>query len=367
MNKHASKGENIREMDIYRAGDVVANFLAYTLQPDLVVIAGDVWDTSNPGPLSVRHGFDFHQTIRSADIPCVVIGGNHDTLTAVGRPTPLDHLARYFDCNLALEQCEIEVAGVRLCCIPYRTLSTNQLRPVKYAGDVPNLLVAHAAADGKDLPDFAKYDHTRLSKSVLLDPQSCVRLLGHIHVHQAIDERAYYSGALERLTWGEIANQPAIYVHRVYPDGRVDTESILVRDMGSGDIPRPALDLTVDCSALRAEEAVEAAHACLEEPTLDDHLVQLTLDNVAGEIFAIHYEDSLIKRATARGAFALKVRVRAMVAESLHEKEEASAEPVPGAALADAYRVFAAEQGDNDLIDAGAHRIAVATGEVASE
>jgi DNA repair exonuclease SbcCD nuclease subunit len=361
-------GDNVRELDIYKAGDVVSSWIAETLKPDLAVIAGDVWDDSRPSPQALRHGYDFPRKLREADIPVVVVGGNHDTVTTPGRPTPLEHLARYFGCHVALEQSSIEVAGIQICAVPYRTLSSGDFQTPDYSSEVPNLLVVHADADGDDLPDFAQYSYVRLPRAALFDQRSALRLLGHVHVHQSIGERAYYSGALERLTFGEIRNDPSVYVHRLFPDGRVETESVRVADMGEPNVPRPALDLTLDCSEMEAGNVVDAAHAHLEAHPLDEALVQLTLAGAPREIYSVHYEEALNKRASKRGAFALKVRVRLRedeLADNAAGDELPDMEHVPGAALSEAYKVFASAKGDSDLSELGCQLIAQASGELA--
>jgi DNA repair exonuclease SbcCD nuclease subunit len=201
---------------------------------------------------------------------------------------------------------------------------------------------------------------------VLQNPDSCLRLLGHIHVHQAISEKAYYCGALERLTWGEILNDPAIYIHKVYDDGQITTESLKISEMGAEGVPRPAINLTLECKEMSSEEAIEAAHAALDAQPLDEHLVQLTLKDAPRDIYAIHYEDSLTKRALQRAAFALKVRVRiiedTMPISQLTGEDPSISDPVPGVALSEAYRGFAQETGDDDLIELGASIIAEASG-----
>lgn len=357
-------GDNVRELDVYKAGQIVSEYLASELSPDLVIVAGDVWDDPRPATRALRAGFDFHERLRDGGAEVVVVGGNHDTVTTPGRPTPLEHLRRY-GCHVSLQQEFIDVCDIRVLAVPYRTLSTGELATPDYDPHAPNILVCHADADGDDLPDFATYSYVRLPRATLFDDASCLRLLGHVHIHQSIGQNAFYSGALERLTFGEINNDPSIYVHRIYPDGQVRTESVRVADMGDGSIPRPARNLYLDCSEMEASNLIDAAHARLEAEQLDDAMVQLTLTGAPREIYALHYEDALLKRATKRGAFALKVRVRLRddeLADDLQHSIDA-VEHTPGAALSEAYRAFAVQRGDEDLSDLGCALIAQEMGE----
>ena len=369
MARVTRAGDNVRELDIYKAGEVLSTWLAETA-PDLVCVVGDVFDTSQPTPLALRHGYDFHRRLQEADIPTVVVGGNHDTLSAPGRPTPLQHLSRYFGCHVALEQTDMEIAGVRLCCVPYRTLSLGEYREPEYSDQVPNLLLVHATVDGDGLPEFAQYDHTRLPRSELFDPRSSLRMLGHIHIHGSVGENAYYSGAPERLTWGEITNTPAVYLHKLYPDGRVETESHTIESMSKdNDVPRPAQVLTIDCAEMEAAVVLERAQTLIEETSMDGALVHLTMKNAPAELFGLHYEEALGKRAGQMGALAFKPKVLVRELEELATAATAELDDVhvPGAALSESYRAFAKDQGEEDLIQLGCQLIAQAGGEVEAD
>jgi DNA repair exonuclease SbcCD nuclease subunit len=354
MTTISSGGDNVRELDIYRAGETVARWIVEELKPDVVVVAGDVWDTPSPGPLAVRQGFEFHRTIRSAGIPVIVIGGNHDTLTSISRLSPLQHLQRYFDCEVITEQRSLDIGGVRFECIPYRTLSSGLFTAPDWSTEVPNIVVAHATADGAELPDFAKYDNTRLPASVTHADEVTLGLLGHIHVHREVAPRVYYSGALERLTWGEIENEPSVYVHRVNGINSVDTESVPLRTMGDPLVPRPAEHVTVACAQLDAQQSVEAAEAALDVHAVAEGLLQLTLEGAPREINALPFEETLTARAKRKQVFALKVRthLRAGAAWAFEETELQ-----PGATLADTYAGWAGQHGYADIAETGARLI----------
>ncbi len=370
MHGPSRNGESVREHDVYEAGRVVSEWIASELRPDVAVVAGDIWDTPHPTPQAASHGFLFFDRLRDAGIPTLAIGGNHDNLTLPGRPTPLIHLPRHFGVHVALEQDEIELAGVRFCCIPYLALSAGELRPVQHSPSGPDVLVAHAAADADDMPDFAKYDRTRLPRTVLHDPAAPLRLLGHIHIHQQVSPGAYYSGALERLTWGEIVNEPAVYVHRLHPDGTVHTESVRVADMGTPGVPRPAADIAVDGAGLSAEDALDAAVAALDAADLEGRIVRLTVTGAPQDIYSSGVAETLTKRAGARGALSFRPKIvfapdEAGDAAQARASEDAA--PAPGAALSEQFRVFAAGRGEDELAKLGAALIAQASGETAQE
>ena len=363
MAKASHGGDNVRELDIYKAGRAVSDYLAQ-LQPDLVVVAGDVWDTASPSPQALRHGYDFHRRLQEAELPVLVVGGNHDTLSAPGRPTPLEHLQRYFGCQVALKQSQFEIADLNFCAVPYRTLSLGEFTAPDYSDQQPNLLVVHAAVDGDDMPAFAQYDYTRLARKDLFDERASAQLLGHIHIHQAVGPNAYYCGAIERLTWGEIINTPAIYLHSVDQDGTVESRSVKLSEMGVEGVPRPVTLLEVDCSDLTAQVAIEKSVALIDEGQLDGNLVQLSLLDAPADIYSLHYEDLLGKRAVSGGALAFRPRIVLREEDDLALPSKVDLQQIPGAALSEAYRSFAAESGDEDLSKLGCELIAQQLGEV---
>lgn len=363
MARVTSGGDNVRELDIYAAGQALSEHLC-EIEPDLVVVAGDVWDTAAPSPQALRHGYDFHRRLQEAGIETLVVGGNHDTLSTPGRPTPLQHLERYFGCQVALDQQSLEIADLHVHAVPYRTVSMGEFETPDYSEGAPNLLVVHAAVDGDDMPDFAQYDYTRLSRKDLFDPGANLRLLGHIHIHQPVGDQAFYCGSPERLTWGEITNTPAFYLHDVYEDGKIDSRSVKMEEIGVQGIPRPATLLSVDCSDLTAQVALEKAVSEIEAADCDGHLLQLTFENCPADIYSLHYEELLGKRASAAGALAFRPRILLREEDDLARPAQVDIEQVPGAALSEAYRDFAKQSGDEDLAELGCELIAQQLGEV---
>jgi DNA repair exonuclease SbcCD nuclease subunit len=69
---------NQRECDVYDRWHE-ATKKAIELAPDIVIHAGDLFDSSRPAPRAIAEALDGFARLRKADIPVVVIAGNHET------------------------------------------------------------------------------------------------------------------------------------------------------------------------------------------------------------------------------------------------------------------------------------------------
>ena len=67
---------------------------------DLVLMTGDVFDTSSPSADAERLVFGFFRRIGRLDVPSVVIAGNHDSPTRVEAWAQLAELARVTACGV---------------------------------------------------------------------------------------------------------------------------------------------------------------------------------------------------------------------------------------------------------------------------
>jgi hypothetical protein len=370
--KMNADGQNQRESDVYAALDVVSRYITDVVKPDVLVCAGDVWDGTVPSPTAARHGYDFFAVPREAGIPVIVIGGNHETLLALGRPTALEHLPRYFGVHLALEQQAFELEGVLFHCVPYRAVSNGALSALEPSREMRNVLIAHSNVLGSAMPaDLERHDHTILPAAIARHEAIDLGMLGHIHLHQEIEQGAglYYSGALERLTWDEVENDPSIYVHRLYENGTVETESIRVADMGTPLVPRPTTVLTVECAGLTAREAVEAAHAQVGPLDLEQHMVQIVFRDAPHDMNSVSYEGPLSKLIRDRGASVSRFKqidsimtVEEKIEEMTDERSRGSL--APGATIADRFSRFCSDRDTSEALRMlGAELIGAVMGE----
>jgi DNA repair exonuclease SbcCD nuclease subunit len=181
------------------------------LQPDLVLIGGDVFHSVRPSNPAILHAFtQFSRLARAlprADI--VMVAGNHDTPRTVETGcilrlfTPLGiHVVEPHPQRLTFEQKNLSVLAVpdmpggRLPLEPDPAFRYNVLL---LHGEIAGIIPTRDN-DGAELPV-----HVYKTEEIAPERWSYVAL-GHYHVYRAIAPNACYSGALEYASpnvWGE--------------------------------------------------------------------------------------------------------------------------------------------------------------------
>ena len=235
-------GLSTRLTDFLRAYDQVVD---YALENDvgLVVFAGDAYKTRDPNPTYEREFARRIQRLSTAGIPTVLVAGNHDTPSAVGRAITVEIFATLEVENVHVakkpEVIAIETKGgpVQVVALPWITRSAllardeyknknleeiNQLILDKVTNifegpdgllsqldrTVPTILAAHATVQGAI---YGSERSVMLGQEVILPPSLAKNpafdyvALGHIHKHQVLNEQppVIYSGSIERIDFGE--------------------------------------------------------------------------------------------------------------------------------------------------------------------
>ncbi|MCQ8893039.1 MAG: metallophosphoesterase [Methanolinea sp.] len=203
-------GMNLREKLIYD------NFLAsidriVALHPDVVVHAGDLFDQVRPKTMAYTTALEALGRLSGAGIPLVLIAGNHSMPKTRYTPSPF-RVLEFHPADLhAAYRYRYEPVEIGECVFH---LIPNMLRPEHYrqaydqitpARGRYNVLVTHGLASSlveKRLNTVAEHeiDTTMVSGGDWLDYVA----LGHYHGQVPVGERAWYSGSLEFLTYGEV-------------------------------------------------------------------------------------------------------------------------------------------------------------------
>jgi exonuclease SbcD len=224
---------------------------------DLILVAGDLFDSKYPPPDAEEAVYEFFLTTARAGIPSVVIAGNHDSpqrLDAVGRVLKLADVHVVGEAKVAGQggvlTLNLKGEAVRIAALPFvserrivkvaelvegdpgtwrdryrqgmRTLIDNLT--ANFAGDAVNLLMMHTAMEGATLANSEYVFHCTeaYTVSAAMVPESVSYLaLGHIHKPQAVAELAEnqgrYAGSIIPLDFGERGDQKCVYLVKAQP------------------------------------------------------------------------------------------------------------------------------------------------------
>ncbi|HEU4997242.1 MAG TPA: DNA repair exonuclease [Gemmatimonadaceae bacterium] len=204
-------GINQREADVARTFQRAIDQVI-ALEPDIVVIAGDVFHTARPTNAAILHAFRQFLRLRNAlpKAAIVLIGGDHDT----PRTTETGSILALF------EQLGLHVAAGEARRFPFPDKELSILAVPGVPGVMPsllpdadarkNILLMHADVDDVVPRYQAEMDRAavRVSRADLGASRWDYVALGHYHVHQQVDENAWYSGSIDYTSldvWGDLA------------------------------------------------------------------------------------------------------------------------------------------------------------------
>jgi len=198
------RGTDMRERDVSAAFERAVRQLI-KLRPDVVVVAGDVFDRPDPpasAVVALARGLEAMNTAMP-ETRVLMVAGPRDTPRRAGDPgalAVLDTFANVDAVTARTHTIEIKRLGLHACLVPYRAV-------VRSAPALPdpdprmrwNLLVMHAeAARGGD-------------EGILIDPAEWDYVaLGGEHRRTKLSDRVRYPGSLERVAldpWSEAADE----------------------------------------------------------------------------------------------------------------------------------------------------------------
>ncbi|MFZ8101069.1 exonuclease subunit SbcD [Staphylococcus arlettae] len=204
-------------------------------KPDVIVIAGDVYDTSYPSKAAIML---FEETINQLNlhmqIPMIVTNGNHDGKERLNYGAKwFEKSQMYIRTELATMATPIKIGNVNFYCLPFATISevqaffddktitTHQAATqscITYMAENLdtsqfNVLIGHMTVQGGTRSDSERPISIGTVESVEQDvfaPFNYV-MLGHLHHPFSIDsEFIHYSGSLLQYSFSEV-NQPKGY------------------------------------------------------------------------------------------------------------------------------------------------------------
>lgn len=216
---------------------------ALEAQVDVALFAGDAYRNCYPSPTHQQLFAAALGRLVSAQVPVVMVAGNHDLPVAYGRATALDIYDTLGGDGVKVAtrpgmfRIETRSGALQVACLPWPTLSRlrahadladcdddelrrrlrdlceSEIGSLAAALDpaVPGVLLGHVAAEnavfsGSEKTALAGGDPT-LSRGVLADPRFDYVALGHLHRHQDVNHGSrppvVYAGSIDRLDFGE--------------------------------------------------------------------------------------------------------------------------------------------------------------------
>jgi exonuclease SbcD len=214
FQRQTPRGINQREADVAVAFErAVDGIIKY--DPDVLLVAGDLFHAVRPTNPAILHSFNQFQKIRDArpDLQIVIIAGNHDTPRSVETGAIL-RLFETFGVSVVTDQ-EKRIAfpelDLSILCVPHTVVRGR--RPAFTPDDSSryNVLLMHGEVAG-----VIPRAHVTADPSTIVEPDDLHAsswsyvALGHYHVAHPVAPNAWYSGALEYVgsnSWGEVREE----------------------------------------------------------------------------------------------------------------------------------------------------------------
>lgn len=207
----AANGLNQREMDVAQACRTAIDAILMA-RPDIVCIAGDVFDSSLPRNAATVFACRQLKRLRDVGIPVVVIPGNHDRVKSSEHGSIFPLFRDLLGVDVTVDRAERFVypsLDLAVTAVPYAALIADGI-PEPEGAERYKVLVVHgevaglypgraAAAEEADIP----------TEAVTAHGWSYVAL-GDWHTCHQVGPKAWYSGSLEYVSsnvWGELEDE----------------------------------------------------------------------------------------------------------------------------------------------------------------
>lgn len=237
-------------------------------KPDVVIIAGDLYDRSVPPTEAIQLlNKTFKQILIDEKTPIVAIAGNHDSATRLNFGSELMkasglHLVGHLEKDIQPVVLEDEFGEVHFYLVPFAepstvrilfeddSITTHEAAMAKIIEQINvsldptkrNIIVAHAfiTKDGMPEPNTSDSERkltiggTECINSALFKP-FCYTALGHLHqAHFVANETIQYSGSPLKYSESEVTHKKGFFMLDLAQDGTVTLEKKLFtpkRDM----------------------------------------------------------------------------------------------------------------------------------------
>lgn len=272
-----AEGINQREADFYRSFQEAIDRVL-ELRPDVVLHAGDLFDTVRPQNRAIDFALKQLLRLSEAGIETVLISGNHSTprLRETGNIFRIFEHLRHIHPVHEPGGKTIVVGDATVYAVPHSTTPTlaevtsglAPSRDTRYS-----VLLVHAGVVGAEIYKMDEFSEQTIPMENISADWDYVAL-GHYHEFKKIGPRAYYSGSTERLSFTE-ANQRKGFIEVDLASGALRFHELTTR---------PMLDLDpIDARGLTSSEILAEARDRLSSSDIDEKIVRLVVKGVSSE------------------------------------------------------------------------------------
>lgn len=278
-NRITRQGLNSREADVFNAfRQSLAKIV--DIQPDLIVIAGDLFHIVRPSNLCIEHTFREFLNLRTkTNAPIVLIGGNHDSPRSVDTGCILDlfkNVPNTFVVHYDYRGIEIPELDTTVFCLCHRALPwLSELKIEPNPNSRYNVLTIHGTLEGISRNFYDAVEP--ITRAQVMHDGWDYLALGHYHLHERLADNIYYSGSLEYTSFN-------IWEETGRPKGFIefDLDKRELVEFHQTD-PRQVIDLRpVEADGLSAAELNQLIQLRVEG-IKDGHaekIVRLVVDNI---------------------------------------------------------------------------------------
>ncbi|CAN5633441.1 exonuclease SbcCD subunit D [soil metagenome] len=275
FHRSTAHGFNMREADVLDAFSRAIDQLVQ-IEPDLVLIAGDVFHSVRPSNAAIAEAFRMFSRLRARlpHAPVVMIAGDHDSPRSTETSNILVLFREIAGVSIAVDEVErfrFPNLDCSVHCLPHNAVARQHgsqapvltIEPDSQAAR--NVLMLHGALTGtaamRSIPGRAESGGASISEQIIGVDRWDYVALGHHHLATEVHPNMWYAGAIER-TSSDIWSEPS-------PKGFItyDTEVGLARFHPLE--TRATIDLPpIDATGLDAGDV--------------DHRIRSSVDAIAG-------------------------------------------------------------------------------------
>ena len=331
-NRVTPQGINYREADIFQAFRSAMDKVA-EIQPDLILIAGDLFHVVRPSNLCIEHTFrEFLKLRGKSKAPIVIIGGNHDSPRSVDTGCILDlfhNVPDVFVSHKDFERFMFPSLGIAVSCLSHRAAQRMGDWKVEPTSDAElNILMVHGTLEDIKL---RIYDPNPISRSEVGIEKWDYVAFGHYHTNYKVADNAYYAGSTEFSSfniWEEIGQAKGFIEYDLNDHEHIAFHPTRTREVVS---LRP-----IDAASYTANEIDSLVKEFIENLNSghQDKIIRLVIENIPRSVQA-DLDYSMIRKLKSE-ALHLELQFRPPKPTSISQSYDGSAKP-----LEEEWREFA--------------------------